>query len=73
MIDLLGIVDNVFTVLSVTKSASELNDEASESDKNSQSKEQSREAVAQQRLDEMKATREEQAGQEDSEQLQQKR
>jgi hypothetical protein len=73
MIDLLGIVDKIFTVLSITKSASDLNDDASQTDTPEKSSQQSREAVAQQRLDEMTTAREQSAGQEDSDQRQQKR
>ena len=71
MIDLLGIVDKIFTVLSIGKSASDLSEDASE--KKPQSNQSNREAVAQQRLDEIKASREQNAGQEDSDQIQQKR
>ena len=63
MIDLLGIVDKIFTVLSIGKSASDLNEDASE--KKSQSSQSNREEIAQQRLDEMKASREQTAEQVD--------
>lgn len=74
MIDILGFVDKILSAISITKSASDLNDELDQSKSKTDFKNRDeQEAVAKQRYDSMKSTREGYAEHEDDDQLQQKR